>query len=149
MTCMKVKCQKDDIELTSRWLAITRCLVFVSRWVPLDSVKPLEPYDFQVKVVREPGSPLGLLGTLVSLWSLSMQKSGATLKYLHIISIFMYLSVVSRGELLVRSCEFAPVALEHMNTDHLRWRTWLSRWCDKNHGREGGRPLAETVFGVW
>lgn len=31
-------------------------------WVPLDSVKPVEPYDFQVKVVREPGSPLGLLG---------------------------------------------------------------------------------------
>eukprot|EP00435_Cladocopium_sp_Y103_P057119 s673_g19.t1 len=31
-------------------------------WVPLDSVKPVEPYDFQVKVIREPGSPLGLLG---------------------------------------------------------------------------------------
>ena len=42
---------------------------FVPRWVPLDSMKPVEPYDFQVKVVREPGSRLGLLGTLVSLWS--------------------------------------------------------------------------------
>lgn len=31
-------------------------------WVPLDSMKPVEPYDFQVKVVREPGSRLGLLG---------------------------------------------------------------------------------------
>ena len=45
---------------------------------------------------------------------------------------------------ILRVCSCGLRAHEY----HLRWGTWLSRWCDKNHGREGGRPLAEIVCGV-